>query len=160
GRKVRWVGPLLLLLGGIFLFFCADLDLYRFTDPRQWGDREVELHKTIALILTLIGGVGLFKNPKPDQTPGLRVLPKTRMGREDRGSRIEDRSKTGSKPIAIMALIGGGLLFTHVHTVAPYANVAAGVYIAHVVLGLTALCIGAARLLQDGLPKYRRPLAA
>ena len=35
-----------------------------------------------------------------------------------------------------MALIGGALLFTHVHTVAPYANVAAGVYIAHVVLGL------------------------
>ena len=26
-----------------------------------------------------------------------------------------------------MALIGGGMLFTHVHTVAPYANVAAGV---------------------------------
>ncbi len=57
-----------------------------------------------------------------------------------------------------MALIGGGMLFTHVHTVAPYANVAAGVYITHVVMGLTALGIGAARLLQDAIPKYRRPL--
>jgi uncharacterized membrane protein len=139
GRKVRWVGPTLLFLGGIFLFFFADLDLYpNIFDLRQYGDREVELHKTIAIMLMVIGGLGLFRKPK-DQTA-------TKRG-------------TGSKPIAIMALIGGGLLFTHVHTVAPYANVAAGVYIAHVVLGLTALSIGAARLLQDGLPQYRRTLA-
>ena len=58
-----------------------------------------------------------------------------------------------------MALIGGGLLFTHVHTVAPYANVAAGVYVAHMVLGTVALSIGAARLLQDVLPRHRRTLA-
>src|SRR5260370_39737879 len=35
--KLRWVGPMLLLLGGIFLLFCADLDLYpRITDCRQY----------------------------------------------------------------------------------------------------------------------------
>jgi uncharacterized membrane protein len=136
----RWIGPLLLLLGGVFLFFFADLDLYRLTDLRQWGDREVELHKTIAILLIIIGGAGL-RRKKTNRSPQTRT------------------TETGSKPIAIMALIGGGLLFTHVHTVAPYANVAAGVYIAHVVLGITALCIGAARLLQDGLPRYRRSFA-
>jgi uncharacterized membrane protein len=202
-KKVRFVGPALLLLGGIFLFFFADLDLYRLTDPRQWGDREVELHKTIAIMLTTIGAFGLFKKPKQvdDPTkPGLRVLPNARMVPTDEqenpglrgvalkpglgvmqetGSRpltaglgvmektvapplrpsLAAMKETGSRPIAIMALIGGGLLFTHVHTVAPYANVAAGVYIAHVVMGLTALSIGAARLLQDGLPRHRRALA-
>ena len=58
--------------------------------------------------------------------------------------------------VAVAALIGGGLLFTHVHTVAPYANVAAGVYIAHVVMGLTALGIGVARLAQDAAPRFKR----
>jgi hypothetical protein len=48
------------------------------------------------------------------------------------------------------------MLFTHVHTVAPYANVAAGVYVAHVVLGLVALSIGASRLLADAVPSWRR----
>ena len=66
---------------------------------------------------------------------------------------------TPSKVVAVMALIGGGMLFTHVHTVAPYANVAAGVYIAHIVMGLTALGIGAARIAQDSFPRFRRPFA-
>jgi uncharacterized membrane protein len=139
-KKLRWVVPSLLLVGGVFLFFFADLDLYRLTDPRQWGDREVELHKTIALILFVVGLSGLTRKSNADETAA-----EVRSG--------------GSKPIAVMALIGGGLLFTHVHTVAPYANVAAGVYIAHVVLGMVALSIGAARLLQDGLPNYRRQFA-
>ena len=63
---------------------------------------------------------------------------------------------TPSKVVAVAALIGGGLLFTHVHTVAPYANVAAGVYIAHVVMGLTALGIGIARLAGDAAPRFKR----
>ena len=66
---------------------------------------------------------------------------------------------TPSKVVAVMALIGGGMLFTHVHTVAPYANVAAGVYIAHIGLGLVALGIGATRLLQDSLPRFKPALA-
>ena len=56
-----------------------------------------------------------------------------------------------------MALIGGGLLFTHVHTVAPYANVAAGVYIAHVVMGSMALGIGVARLAEEAAPAGSAP---
>jgi hypothetical protein len=48
------------------------------------------------------------------------------------------------------------MLFTHVHTVAPYANVAAGVYVAHLVMGLTALGIGVARVAEEALPRWRR----
>jgi uncharacterized membrane protein len=138
-EKVQWVGPTLLLLGGIFLFFFADLDLYRFLDPRQLRDREVQLHKTIALVLTVAGIVGLRRKKVTVATP--------------------DKPVDGqSKLVAVIALIGGGLLFTHVHTVAPYANVAAGVYIAHVTLGLVALSIGAARLMQDRWPRHRQGL--
>ena len=74
-------------------------------------------------------------------------------------ARPNDEQAASGKPIALMALIGGGLLFTHVHTVAPYANVAAGVYVQHMILGIIALSIGAARLLQDVWPDRRRLLA-
>jgi uncharacterized membrane protein len=134
--RLKWVGPLILLLGGVGLFFFADVDLYRFTDIRQLRDREVQLHKTLALILATVGALGLhrLRHPRPTR----RHL------------------ATPSKVVAVMALIGGAMLFTHVHTVAPYANVAAGVYIAHLVMGLTALGIGVARLAQDALPRWRR----
>lgn len=138
-HRLRWVGPTLLLLGGVFLFFFADLDLYRFTDPRQLRDREVQLHKTIAIILVTVGIMGLRR--KPVQREAAEVMPP---------------SATQGRLVAVMALIGGGMLFTHVHTVAPYANVAAGVYVAHVTLGLVALAIGASRLLADALPRGRR----
>jgi len=138
--KLKWVGPALLLLGGIFLFFFADLDLYRLTDPRQWRDREVQLHKTIALVLTIVGAVGLRK---------------ARRQRFELEQASQSWSHAQAKLIAIMALIGGGMLFTHVHTVAPYANVAAGVYVSHVVMGLVALSVGACCLLADAFPRQR-----
>ncbi len=137
--KLKWVGPALLLVGGISLFFFADLDLYRLFDPRQLRDREVQLHKTLAIVLATVGALGIWRLHKKHPT--------TRS------------FSTPSKLVAVMALIGGGMLFTHVHTVAPYANVAAGVYIAHITMGLTALGIGAARLLQDGFPKFKKPFA-
>jgi uncharacterized membrane protein len=137
--RLKWVGPTILLLGGIGLFFFADLDLYRLTDIRQLRDREVQLHKTLAIILATVGALGLYRLRNPRAA-------KTRMA-------------TPSKVVAVMALIGGGMLFTHVHTVAPYANVAAGVYIAHIVMGLTALGIGAARLAQDSFPRFRHAFA-
>jgi len=134
--RLKWVGPLILLAGGVGLFFFADIDLYRLTDIRQVRDREVQLHKTLAIILATVGALGLhrLRHPRPTR----RHL------------------ATPSKIVAVMALIGGAMLFTHVHTVAPYANVAAGVYIAHLVMGLTALGIGAARLGQEALPRWRR----
>jgi uncharacterized membrane protein len=135
-HKLEWVGPLILFLGGVGLFLFADRDLYRLTDLHQLRDREVQLHKALATILATLGTIGLsrLRHPRP----------------------TKPRLVTPSKVVAVMALIGGGLLFTHVHTVAPYANVAAGVYIAHVVMGLTALAIGASRLAQDAVPRWRR----
>src|SRR4051812_30197760 len=63
-HKLRWVGPLLLFAGGVFLFFFADLDLYKLMDPRQLKDREVQLHKTIAIIMAVVGSLGLRRSLK------------------------------------------------------------------------------------------------
>lgn len=150
-EKLKWVGPTLLLLGGIFLFFFADLDLYRLTDLRQLRDREVQLHKTISIVLIAVGAAGL--RAAKGRAP--RVI----KAEADRSSQEKDWATLQARLIAIMALIGGGMLFTHVHTVAPYANVAAGVYIAHVVMGLVALSIGASSLLGDALPRWRSTFA-
>jgi uncharacterized membrane protein len=142
-NRLKWVGPGLLLVGGISLFFFADLDLYRLFDPRQLRDREVQLHKTLAIVLAVVGGMGLWRIRRSQQNPAETSV----------------RMATPSKVVAVMALIGGGMLFTHVHTVAPYADVAAGVYIAHIFMGITALGIGAARLLQDAVPSHKKAFA-
>jgi hypothetical protein len=142
--KLKWIVPTFLLAGGIFLFFMADRDLYRLTDLRQFRDREVQLHKTLAIIMGTLGATGLW-----------RVLRRKGAAADAAATKKESNSKL----VAVLALIGGSLLFTHVHTVAPYANVAAGVYIAHVVLGLTALSIGMTRLMQDWVPGWKRGLA-
>lgn len=157
GDRIRWVGPLLLLLGGIFLFFCADLDLYRLTDLRQLRDREVQLHKSLAIVLMVIGTAGLRRKSRKDRPEDQREDVRARVQPAPEGS--VGAASHQSKVIAVLALIGGGLLFTHVHTVAPYANVAAGVYIAHVCMGIVALSIGASRLLQDVLPRRRHAFA-
>ena len=137
--RVRWVGPTLLKLGGVLLFFCADLDLYALTDPRQFLDREAQSHKLIALIMVAIG---------------LRMLWKGR--RAPAVATTSSWARLQNRLIAVFALIGGGLLLTHVHTVAPYADVAAGVYINHITMGFVALAIGAVKLLDDALPNPAR----
>jgi uncharacterized membrane protein len=131
--KVRWVGPALLMSGGVLLFFFADLDLYRLTDPRQFLDREAQAHKLISLILFGVGLRALTKKPAVEKHTEAQIHFQNRL-------------------VAVLALVGGGLLFTHVHTVAPYANVAAGVYINHIVMGFVALGIGGVKLVDDALP--------
>ncbi len=161
--RLKWIVPTFLLAGGIFLFFMADRDLYSLTDPHQWRDREVQLHKSLALIMTTIGVVGLYRIFRPAKTAHASNSPtienQKSAGDPPKNPTPPEPSTLNSKLVAVLAVIGGALLFTHVHTVAPYANVAAGVYIAHIVLGLVALSIGATRLLQDYLPRRRRALA-
>lgn len=174
--KLKWIVPGFLLAGGVFLLFFADLDLYALTDVRQWASREVQLHKALALIMVVMGGVGLWKtrNSKREtrsfggegvqgvfaRTGGTGAAPE--VGAEPvapGGGAVVGARASNSRLVAVLALIGGALLFTHVHGVAPYANVAAGVYIAHVVLGAVALAIGATRIAQDKFPRGRRGLA-
>ena len=138
--KLRWVGPGLLLGGGVFLLFCADLDLYALTDARQFYDREVQVHKLISIILMGVGIWGLAKIREAS----------------DVESKSASLVHSQARLVAVLALIGGALLFTHIHTVAPYANVAAGVYINHIAMGFVALAIGTVKLFDDALPNRRK----
>lgn len=137
GEKLRRLAPLLLLAGGVFLMIFSDQDawpLYQVRPFRPWSDKEVLMHKTYAILLLLMGLRGLLKRkgePKPTRN-------------------IQSRA------MAIFALVGGALLFTHVHSNAPYANVAAGVYVHHTVMGLIALSIGAVKLMEDLLQQRRQ----
>src|SRR6185503_8458377 len=106
--KLKWVGPTLLLLGGVFLFFFADLDLYRLTDWRQWRDREVQLHKTISVVLIAVGWLGLRAARRGQTQPfAARRSPLSpALSPEYRGEGVKRQAKL----VAVMALIGGGML--------------------------------------------------
>ena len=154
GERLRRFAPLLLLAGGAYLMIFSDQDawpLYQVHPFRPWSDKEVLMHKTYATLMLLFGLRGLWQ-----------------WGKEIRGKREQGTGKRGgtaanggegrqlhARMMAIFALIGGGLLFTHVHSNAPYANVAAGVYIHHTAMGCIALLIGAVKLIEDALQQQR-----
>jgi uncharacterized membrane protein len=140
--RLRWVGPGLLVKGGVFLLFFADLDLYALSNVRQLYDREVQMHKLLSLILISVGLYGILRLRRATET-----------------EKSEAQVHFQNRLVAALALVGGALLFTHVHTVAPYANVAAGVYINHVIMGIVALAIGAVKLWEPATRiGYRRKL--
>jgi uncharacterized membrane protein len=146
GEKARRFGPLLLFAGGLFLLIFSDQDawpLYNVRPFRPITDKEVLLHKTYAVLMLIIGARGLWQI--------LRKKGEAAVA----GLKVQDRL------MAVFALVGGALLFTHIHSAAPYANIAVGVYIHHTVMGFVALCIGAVKLLDDaaGQPARWRRLA-
>jgi len=131
GERLRKVGPLLLLAGGVFLMIFSDTDSWPLSHLRPITDKEVIMHKTYAILMLIVGTRGLWRK---------------------RGAAPPSR-QVQSRAMAVFALIGGALLFTHVHSNAPYANVAAGVYLHHTVMGFIALSIGAVKLLEDLLQR-------
>lgn len=136
GMRLRVIGPPLLLAGGIFLMIFSDQDawpLYHIKPYRPITDKEVLMHKVYAVLLLLLGW------------RGMALMRRGRSEGAAKTIRIQDRW------MAVFALVGGAMLFTHVHSGAPYANVAVGVYIHHTALGLLALAVGAVKLLDDAL---------
>lgn len=136
-ERVWKIGPILLLIGGVYLMIFSDTDSWPLSHVRPVTDKEVLMHKTYATLMILIGLGGLRR-------------------RGETGSRRQAQGRT----MGVFALIGGALLFTHVHSGAAYANVAVGVYVHHTIMGFVALAIGAAKLLEDALPvgsRWRRP---
>ncbi|CEK14775.1 predicted membrane protein [Chthonomonas calidirosea] len=144
GSQVRRLAPLLFLAGGVFLLIFSDQDswpLYHVHPFRPLTDKEVLMHKIYAVLMIAMGLHGLLKR---QQVAKIGKEPQHRL-------------------LAVFALVGGALLFTHVHSNAPYANVAAGVYIHHTVMGFVALLIGAVKLAEDHLQQKQKqsfPLTA
>lgn len=132
-RMLRRLMPFVFMGGGVYLAIYSDWDSWPLSNLRPIYDSEVLLHKFIALLLMFMGAASLRK-PKDDN-----VAPNVWQNRV----------------IAVMAAIGGGLLFTHVHTNAPYSNAAVGVYLNHLALGIVALLLAGILLAADRLPDSR-----
>ncbi len=131
-------GPYVLLVGGVFLMIFSDTDSWPLSNARPIYDKEVLQHKIFSLLMLVTGGFGLFGRTNQKVT-----------------SLHSSRHQLG---LALLALVGGGLLFTHVHSVAPYSNRAIGVYLHHLTMGMVALCAGATNLwefIQVQGPRWR-----
>jgi uncharacterized membrane protein len=129
-ERVRSMGPILLSAGGVFLMIFSDFDAWPLANEKPITDPEVLAHKIIATMMIVIG-LG------------------TNLVRKREGA---DISSLQAHLVAILALAGGGILFTHVHTGAPYSETAVGVYLHHFALGLMALLCGTVKLLELSLP--------
>jgi uncharacterized membrane protein len=120
--KVIAVTPWLLIAGGIGLFIFSDTDSFPLSFQRPWyKDPEVIFHKVVAFLMIGSGWVGVRRN------------------------------ETVGRSIGLLALAGGGLLFTHIHSVSPYSDVAIGVYMYHMVMASVAILIGVVKLVEERL---------
>lgn len=133
-ERVRAMGPILLSAGGLFLMIFSDFDAWPLSSEKPITDPEVLAHKIIATLMIVIG-LG------------------TNLVRKRKGA---DISSLQAHLVAVLALAGGGILFTHVHTGAPYSETAVGVYLHHFALGFLALMCGAVKLLELSLPSRVR----
>ena len=129
-ERMRAAGPILLAAGGLFLMIFSDFDAWPLSSEKAITDPEVLAHKIIATMMMVIG-LG------------------TSLVRRREGA---DIGKLQAHLIAVLALAGGGILFTHVHTGAPYSDTAIGVYLHHFLLGLLAILCGGVKLLELSLP--------
>ena len=132
--RIRALGPVALTAGGIFLMIFSDFDSWPLSDLKPVTDREVLAHKVIATLMILIGaGASLARRQVGGQV-----------------SRLQNHL------IAVLALAGSGILFTHVHTTAPYSDTAMGVYFHHMTLGTAALFAGGVKMLDLSIPEGHR----
>ncbi len=133
-ERVRAAGPILLATGGLFLMIFSDFDAWPLSSEKPITDPEVLAHKIFATLMMMIGlGMSLVRR------------------RSD-----ADVGRLQAHLVAVLALAGGGILFTHVHTGAPYSETAMGVYMHHFYIGVLALLCGGVKMLELAAPKRRR----
>ncbi len=125
-------GPYVLFAGGVFLMIFSDTDSWPLSHARPIYDKEVLQHKIFATLMLAAGAVSFMRRKR------------STSGVPGEGYHLG---------LALLALVGGGLLFTHVHSVAPYSNRAIGVYLHHLTMGFIALCAGSASLWEAFRPK-------
>jgi hypothetical protein len=119
---------------GAFLMIFSDWDSWPLANTVPVTDPEVLFHKVLATIMIFFGvGMNLARRRKSSEV-----------------------AQAQSHLLALLALIGGGMLFTHVHTGAPYSDTAIGVYIQHFVIGILALSCGGIKMLELVRPERMR----
>ncbi|MEW6283053.1 MAG: DUF2231 domain-containing protein [Candidatus Eremiobacterota bacterium] len=129
-ERIRATGPILLVGGGVFLMIFSDHDTWPLSDIKPITDPEALAHKVIAGLMILIGAASSLVR-----------------------KRTQEAGRLQQHLMAILALVGGGLLFTHLHTSAPYADSAIGVYLHHFFLAGLALSCGVVKMLDLAAPE-------
>ncbi len=133
-ERARALGPIMLTGGGIFLMICSDWDAWPLGNTLPITDPEVLFHKILATIMIFFGiGMNLARRRPKGEINSLQ-----------------------SHLLAILALVGGGMLFTHVHTGAPFSQTAMGVYVQHFAVGCLALACGGVKMLETVKPGYKK----
>lgn len=133
-ERLKAVGPVALTGGGIFLMIFSDFNAWPLSDELPITDPEVLFHKILATIMICFGiGMNLARKRPAGEVNQLQA-----------------------HLLAVLALIGGGLLFTHVHTGAPFSQTAMGVYVQHFVIGVLALLCGGVKMLESIWPERKR----
>ena len=132
--KIRALGPVMLTGGGIFLMIFSDWDAWPMGNALPITDPEVLFHKILSTIMIFFGiGMNLARRRPASEVNQLQA-----------------------HLLAILALVGGGMLFTHVHTGAPYSETAMGVYVQHFAVGCLALSCGGVKMLESVFPRRKR----
>jgi hypothetical protein len=128
----RFLLPLSMLGTGIYLLIWSDIDAWPFVEgfykPFLVGDWETIQHKLYAVLLLTTGGIELLRRRGRLENPGWRV------------------------PLPLCSIIGGQLLFLHVHHVHTGMEV---ILIHHRIMGTTAILAGCCKLVPDGLETSR-----
>jgi uncharacterized membrane protein len=132
--RVRAMGPVVLTAGGLFLMIFSDFNAWPLSNELPVTDPEVLFHKVLATIMIFFGiGLNLARRKEKKESASMQ-----------------------SHLVALLALIGGGMLFTHVHTGAPYSDTAVGVYVQHFTIGCLALLCGGIKMLEVRYPAHIR----
>lgn len=133
-ERIRALGPMLLTGGGVFLMIFSDWNAWPMGNELPITDPEVLFHKILATIMIFFGiGMNLARRRPTGEVNSLQA-----------------------HLLAILALVGGGMLFTHVHTGAPFSETAMGVYVQHFAVGCLALSCGAVKMLESVWPQHKR----
>ena len=133
-ERARALGPIMLTGGGIFLMICSDWDAWPLGNTLPITDPEVLFHKILATIMIFFGiGMNLARRRPQGEVNSLQ-----------------------SHLLAILALVGGGMLFTHVHTGAPFSSTAMGVYVQHFAVGCLALACGGVKMMETVRPDLKK----
>lgn len=129
--KLLAVAPIVLTAGGFFLLIFSDVDAWPLATDKAITDPEVLGHKLIA---TLMIAVGIGSN----------------LLRKDESAEVIEGQE---RLLAVLALVGGGLLLTHIPTGSPYAESTIGLHLQHLLIGTLALIGGWLKFIEQSLSK-------
>jgi len=128
--RLQWLLPAGMLGAGIYLLIWSDIDVWSmrdvFVQPFIVGDRETLQHKLYAVCLLAVGAIEWRRRQGRLTHPGWQW------------------------PLPLLAIVGGVLLYTHMHNVLTDIRV---INMHHRLMGAAAILAGSVKLVPAVLPR-------